>query len=107
MVDSPRFTPALLRPLLEMGGVQDLLLTHRDDVADAERWAGELGARVWIHADDARAAPFATDIFEGEEPVVIRPGLVAVPVPGPHEGLGRLPSRRHLPLHRRLVGLEP
>jgi glyoxylase-like metal-dependent hydrolase (beta-lactamase superfamily II)/ferredoxin len=86
MIDSPRFTPALLRPLVETGGVQDLLLTHRDDVADAERWAGELGARVWIHADDARAAPFATGLIEGDHPVVIRPGLVAVPVPGHTKG---------------------
>ena len=86
MVDSPRFTPALLRPLLEMGGVRDLLLTHRDDVADAERWAGELGARVWIHADDARAAPFATDVIEGDDPWSSAPGCVAVPVPGHTKG---------------------
>jgi glyoxylase-like metal-dependent hydrolase (beta-lactamase superfamily II)/ferredoxin len=86
MVDSPRFTPALLAPFREMGGVDDILLTHRDDVADARRWAAELDARVWIHADDARAAPFATDLIEGSEPATIRPGLVARPVPGHTKG---------------------
>ncbi len=86
MVDSPRFTPALLAPFTEMGGVDDILLTHRDDVADAQRWASELDARVWIHADDARAAPFATHLIEGSEPTAIRPGLVARPVPGHTKG---------------------
>ena len=86
MVDSPRFTPALAAPLREMGGVADILLTHRDDVADADRWADAFGSRVWIHADDARAAPFATDLLSGEEPVELRPGLIAAPVPGHTKG---------------------
>ena len=75
MVDSPRFTPALAAPVRGDGRRRTTsLLTHRDDVADAERWAEQLGARVWIHADDARAAPFATDLIEGAgEPAVIRP----------------------------------
>jgi glyoxylase-like metal-dependent hydrolase (beta-lactamase superfamily II)/ferredoxin len=86
MVDSPRFTSALLRPLQELGGVQDILLTHRDDVADADRWADAFGSRVWIHADDAQAAPFATDIVEGDDPVELRPRLIAAPVPGHTKG---------------------
>ena len=86
MVDSPRFTAALLTPLRAMGGVDDILLTHRDDVADAQRWASEFGARVWIHEDDARAAPFASSVIEGLRPTEIRPGLVAKPVPGHTKG---------------------
>jgi glyoxylase-like metal-dependent hydrolase (beta-lactamase superfamily II)/ferredoxin len=86
LVDSPRFTRQLARPIEELGGIADVLLTHRDDVADAEQWAEHFGARVWIHEDDARAAPYATDVFGGLDDTVVRPGLVATPVPGHTRG---------------------
>ena len=86
MVDAPRFTRSLTRPLDAMGGVTHILLTHRDDVADARRWAEHYGARVWIHHADRRAAPFATDVLHGREPVAITAGVVAIPVPGHTEG---------------------
>lgn len=82
MVDSPSFTRHLLGPLDEVGGVTHVLLTHRDDVADAAQWAQRYGARVWIHEADADAAPAATDVLRGDEPAVVAPGVVAVPVPG-------------------------
>lgn len=84
MVDSPRFTEALARPLADLGGVRHVALTHRDDVADGRRWADRFGARSWIHADDRDAAPWATDTLVGEREVV--PGLLAVPVPGHTRG---------------------
>lgn len=86
MVDSPRFARRLRRALEDAGGVADVLITHRDDVADAARWAAHFGARVWIHEDDADAAPFATDVLCGREPTEIRPGLSAIPVPGHTRG---------------------
>lgn len=86
LVDSPRFTAALVDPMAEMGGIAHVLLTHQDDVADARRYAERFGARVWIHEDDRRAAPFATDLFRGTAEVEIAPGLVAVPVPGHTRG---------------------
>ena len=86
LVDSPRFTDALARPIEEMGGIAHVLLTHSDDVADAGRWADRFGARVWIHEADRRAAPFATDVFGGEDDLPVAPGWVAVPVPGHTKG---------------------
>src|ERR1700729_456556 len=65
MVDSPRFTEALAAPIAAMGGIAHVVLTHRDDVADAARWADRFGARMWIHRDDRNAAPAATDLIEG------------------------------------------
>jgi glyoxylase-like metal-dependent hydrolase (beta-lactamase superfamily II) len=61
-------------------------LSHRDDVADAERYANEFGARVWIHKADRSAAKFATDILEGEEPTRMGDDLIAIPVPGHTKG---------------------
>lgn len=86
MVDAPRFTRNLTGPLDDLGGVAHVLLTHRDDVADAPRWAQRYGARVWIHEADGDAAPDATDVLVGEDPVVVAPGVVAIPVPGHTRG---------------------
>ncbi len=86
LVDSPRYTAALARPFHDAGGIDHILLTHRDDVADADRWADEFGARVWIHADDADRAPFATDVVAGTDEVPVAPGLVCVPTPGHTRG---------------------
>lgn len=86
MVDSPRFVNRLVKALESMGGVHDILLTHRDDVADAGKFAAHFGARVWIHDDDADAAPYATNILRGEDAVAVREGLLAIPVPGHTRG---------------------
>jgi len=86
LVDSPRFAPALVRAVEELGGVGHVLLTHRDDVADAERWAQHFGARVWVHEHDRSAAPFASDLIRGLEPTVAPPDTLCVPVPGHTRG---------------------
>jgi glyoxylase-like metal-dependent hydrolase (beta-lactamase superfamily II)/ferredoxin len=84
LVDSPRYTEALVAPIAAAGGIHHVLLTHRDDVADARRWAQRFDARVWIHVDDASAAPFATDRIDGD--VDVQPGVVAIPTPGHTRG---------------------
>jgi glyoxylase-like metal-dependent hydrolase (beta-lactamase superfamily II)/ferredoxin len=86
LVDSPRYTRRLVEPFAERGGLAHILLTHQDDVADHRAWAERFGARTWIHEIERHAAPEATDLLEGEEPKVIGPGLVAVPVPGHTRG---------------------
>jgi glyoxylase-like metal-dependent hydrolase (beta-lactamase superfamily II) len=73
-------------PVAELGGIGHILLSHRDDVADAERYADKFGARVWIHEDDRSAAPYATDLLTGTDAVEIVPGVVAFPVPGHTKG---------------------
>lgn len=67
LVDSPRFTEALARPIAELGGIRHVAFTHRDDVADGRRWAERFGARSWIHTDDRTAAPWATDLLAEEQ----------------------------------------
>ena len=84
LIDSPRFVSRLVGAIEELGGLSDILLTHQDDVADAERFARHFGARVWIHRDDARAAPFADHLFSDR--TEIRAGLTAIPVPGHTRG---------------------
>ena len=86
LVDSPRHTGRLVKQFESLGGIADILLSHRDDVADADRYAKDFGARVWIHEDDAAAAPYATDLLRGGEPAAIRKSLLAIPLPGHTKG---------------------
>jgi glyoxylase-like metal-dependent hydrolase (beta-lactamase superfamily II) len=82
LVEAPRWSRAAAASYERLGGVAHILLTHRDHVPHTERYARHFGARVWIHEGDAAAAPFATDLLRGREPVTIQPGVVAIPVSG-------------------------
>jgi ferredoxin len=69
---------------------------HRDDVADASRFAEHFGARVWVHEADRDAAPFASDII-GDDETEIDAGVIAFPVPGHTRGsVLYLHDERHL-----------
>lgn len=86
LVDSPRHAGALVDWFDDQGGIAHVLLSHQDDVADAEQYAGRFGARVWIHRDDSAAAPYATDLIEGASARAIADDLVAIPLPGHTRG---------------------
>src|SRR6266513_2113513 len=86
LVDSPRYALELRKFLDGAGGIKDILLSHRDDVADADKYAEAFGARVWIHHDDARAAPYAKNRIEGMNEIKIRDALLAIPLPGHTKG---------------------
>ena len=86
LIDSPRFVMSLVKKIEAAGGLADILLTHRDDVADAGRFAAHFDARVWIHETERNAAPFATNLLTGEEAQWIRDSMQAIPVPGHTRG---------------------
>jgi glyoxylase-like metal-dependent hydrolase (beta-lactamase superfamily II)/ferredoxin len=86
MVDAPRWTKHVTEAIERLGGLAMVLLTHRDDVADAERYASHFGARVFIHSDDRAAAPYASDILDGREPIALDDDLRAIPLPGHTKG---------------------
>ena len=86
MIDAPRWTREVAEPLEALGGVEHIVLSHRDDVADADKYAEHFGASVWIHVHDRDAAPYATDLIHGTEQHTVTTGVVAFPVPGHTEG---------------------
>jgi glyoxylase-like metal-dependent hydrolase (beta-lactamase superfamily II) len=86
LIDSPRYAKELVTWFAQAGGIDHVLLSHQDDVADAGKYAAQFGARVWIHRDDSHAAPYASDLIEGQSERQILPGLVAIPVPGHTRG---------------------
>jgi glyoxylase-like metal-dependent hydrolase (beta-lactamase superfamily II) len=86
MIDSPRWTRAVVDQLSAWGGLSGILLSHEDDVADARRYAEHFSASVWIHENDHAAAPFAKKIISGGAPITVSDGLLAIPVPGHSRG---------------------
>ena len=82
MIDSPRYSRLLAQSIDDLGGIAHVLLSHRDDVADADRWAGRYSTRIWIGKADADAAPYATDLTGEDGPTVISPGVISIPAPG-------------------------
>jgi glyoxylase-like metal-dependent hydrolase (beta-lactamase superfamily II) len=86
MVDAPRWTKQVVTALEELGGLSHILLTHKDDVADADRYATHFAARVSIHGADRSAAPYADHMLEGRDPIRLYDDLLAIPVPGHTRG---------------------
>jgi glyoxylase-like metal-dependent hydrolase (beta-lactamase superfamily II)/ferredoxin len=86
LIDSPRYAAELVKWFDEAGGIAHILLSHRDDVADADKYARQFGARVWIHREDRSAAPYATDLLDDGSAPIIAAGVCAIPVPGHTRG---------------------
>ncbi|HEX5281754.1 MAG TPA: MBL fold metallo-hydrolase [Micropepsaceae bacterium] len=86
MVDGPRWAKPVVDAIAERGGLKGILLTHRDDIGDAKRYAEHFAAQVWIHRADRDRAPFADNLIDGLEPTKIADDILAIPVPGHTRG---------------------
>ena len=87
LIDSPRFTPPLVKQLEAMGGVKYLYLTHRDDVADHARFQEHFECDRILHADDITADTQSVEIqLTGQEPHTLAPDVTIIPVPGHSKG---------------------
>ncbi len=82
LIDSPKFLPRLVRRFEALGGITHLFLTHRDDVADAARYAAHFGSKRYIHRAELRSQPDAEVVLDGFEPIVLAPEFLAIPTPG-------------------------
>jgi glyoxylase-like metal-dependent hydrolase (beta-lactamase superfamily II)/ferredoxin len=86
LVDSPKFLPQLVRQFEARGGIAHIFLTHRDDVADAQRYAAHFGSRRVIHRTELSSQPGAEVVLEGGDPTALAPDLIAIPTPGHTSG---------------------
>jgi len=85
LVDSPRFARTLVERIEKLGGVSLIVFSHRDDVADHEKFHAHFKCPRIIHRADA--AGIQTErFFEGQQPVRLDRDLVAIPVPGHTRG---------------------
>ena len=70
-----------------MGGVRLMFLTHRDDVADHEKWAAHFGAERILHRDDiSRSTSGVERPLTGRDAVELDQDLLAIPTPGHTRG---------------------
>jgi glyoxylase-like metal-dependent hydrolase (beta-lactamase superfamily II)/ferredoxin len=86
LIDSPRFATQLIKRLDQMGGVRQMLLTHRDDVADHQLFREKFGCERVMHADDGARRIGSERIIEGEDAVQLSDDLLAIPTPGHTRG---------------------
>ena len=86
LIDSPKFVTPLVQRLEALGGVAHIFLTHRDDVADAQRFAEHFGSRRIIHRDELSSQPGAEFVLDGQGPWELATGFLAIPTPGHTKG---------------------
>jgi glyoxylase-like metal-dependent hydrolase (beta-lactamase superfamily II)/ferredoxin len=86
LIDSPKFIPALVHRLEDLGGVAHIFLTHRDDVADAARFARHFGSSRVIHRDELASQPEVETVLDGMGPWDLGPGFLAIATPGHTQG---------------------
>jgi glyoxylase-like metal-dependent hydrolase (beta-lactamase superfamily II)/ferredoxin len=86
LIDSPKFVTSLVQQLEALGGVAHIFLTHRDDVADAQRYAEYFGSRRIIHREELSSQPGAEVVLQGEGPWELAPGFIAIFTPGHTKG---------------------
>jgi glyoxylase-like metal-dependent hydrolase (beta-lactamase superfamily II)/ferredoxin len=86
LVDSPRYVEHLARRFEAAGGIRYIFLTHRDDVADADKYAQRFGATRIIHRLELSAHPDAERVIDGSRQVELAPGFLAIPTPGHTRG---------------------
>ncbi|PSN17105.1 MBL fold metallo-hydrolase [filamentous cyanobacterium CCP5] len=87
LVDSPRFAPPLVKQIEEMGGIRYLYLTHRDDVADHQKFHDRFGCDRILHQDDIGSGTRGVEKpLTGTDPISLAPDLLIIPVPGHTRG---------------------
>ncbi len=87
LIDSPRFAPPLVKRLESMGGIQYMYLTHRDDVADHQKFHQHFGCQRILHQDDIQPSTEDVEIkLSGQESLELTSDIQIIPVPGHSKG---------------------
>ncbi|MGK7940571.1 MAG: MBL fold metallo-hydrolase [Crocosphaera sp.] len=87
LIDSPRFSPPLVKQLEAMGGIQYMYLTHKDDIADHEKFANHFGCERILHKDDITEKTQGVEIqLSGDQPIELTSDVLIIPVPGHSKG---------------------
>ena len=86
LIDSPRWATQLVKKLEAMGGVRRMFLTHKDDVADHQRFAERFACERIMHADDGAERRGLENVLRDDDSIKLDDELIAIPVPGHTRG---------------------
>jgi glyoxylase-like metal-dependent hydrolase (beta-lactamase superfamily II)/ferredoxin len=87
LIDSPRFHAQLVKALEELGGVSMMILTHRDDVADHQKFHEHFDCKRVIHQDEVSSGTKDCEfIWEDSEDRELFPDLKLIFTPGHTKG---------------------
>jgi glyoxylase-like metal-dependent hydrolase (beta-lactamase superfamily II)/ferredoxin len=86
LIDSPRAAKPLMDRIQALGGVALMFLSHRDDVADHDKFRARFGCERLMHADDVSSGLGIERLVEGQAEVRLADDLVAIPLPGHTRG---------------------
>ncbi len=86
LIDSPRWSAPLAKQIKKMGGVGQMVLTHKDDIADSAKWAKAFCCERWMHKDDINAAPEVENQLTGLDTVELGNSIKLIPTPGHTKG---------------------
>lgn len=87
LVDSPRFADPLIKKLEDLGGIRFMFLTHRDDIADHEKFRKHFDCERIIHKADANGSLGTIEKkLEGDGPWTIASALKIIGTPGHTRG---------------------
>ncbi|KAL8252773.1 hypothetical protein R6Q59_036466 [Mikania micrantha] len=87
LIDSPRYTESLASNVEKMGGARYMFLTHRDDVADHEKWSKRLNCERVIHSTEVNVSTSNVEIMlNGCGPWSLSDDIQLIHTPGHTEG---------------------
>ncbi|KAM7487886.1 hypothetical protein LguiB_025370 [Lonicera macranthoides] len=83
LIDSPRYTESLARNIEMLGGVRHMFLTHKDDVADHEKWSKRFSCTRIIHSKDVELSTADVENkLEGKGPWSLNDDIELIHTPG-------------------------
>ncbi|ACK71576.1 beta-lactamase domain protein [Gloeothece citriformis PCC 7424] len=87
LVDSPRYSPPLVKQLEAMGGIRWMYLTHKDDVADHQKYHDHFNCERILYQDEITANTQNVEIkLTGFQPISLISDTLIIPVPGHTKG---------------------
>jgi glyoxylase-like metal-dependent hydrolase (beta-lactamase superfamily II)/ferredoxin len=86
LVDSPRFTAPLIKRIEQLGGINLMYLSHRDDIADHNKFAAHFHCPRMMHGADGADALGIERVTTGVDPFRIDDDLLSIPTPGHTRG---------------------
>ena len=86
LIDSPRFATQLVKKIDALGGVRTMFLSHKDDIADHQRFAHRYACERVMHADDGAPRLGIEYVIRAGDALALDDELTVMPVPGHTRG---------------------